>query len=238
MSGRSRPARERSPSRRPWTTPGRGRSGRAAGASCSTPRACSRGGRASRRADPLGARPASRCPCGRCCSRPTRRRDGARPARDEARRRPAGRGRGGATGCRPAQPRPGDAVGQRHRPCLGGDCQEVVTGNGDAERPEPIAVERGPAGPAVCEAERSRPVPWLAEHRPVAMEVPNVVIEPRVVLPCGGTSTDSASAMSPPSSRTRSSSALSRSAESEPSRSSAGASAGLVAERSRALPST
>ena len=74
-------------------------------------------------------------------------------------------------------------VRQRDGPRLGRDRHEAVVGDGDAKRPQPVAVERGAARPAVGEAERGGPVPRLAEHRAVAVEVAHVRIEPRVVLP-------------------------------------------------------
>ena len=76
-------------------------------------------------------------------------------------------------------------LGQRNRPRLRCDGDEPVVGDGDAERPKPVAVERSSARPAVREAEGGRAVPRLAEHRAVAVEVADLRIETRIVLPRG-----------------------------------------------------
>ena len=75
------------------------------------------------------------------------------------------------------------SLGERHRSGLRRDRHEPVVGYGDAQRTEPVAVERGSARRAVREAERSRTVPGLAEQRAVPVEVAYLGIESRVVLP-------------------------------------------------------
>ena len=139
----------------------------------------------------------------------------------------------------PAGPEPGAphtrTVRERTAPASDATVTRSVIGDGDAKRPQPVAIERGTARPAVGEAERGRPVPRLAEHRAVAVEVAHVRIEPRVVLPRRRDEERDASARSLSCPRTTRSRALSRSAESDPAWSSAGARPGSTScDRSRA----
>src|SRR6185503_1413028 len=76
-----------------------------------------------------------------------------------------------------------NAIRHRDGPCFGGHCEKLVAGDRDAKRPETVAVERCAAGPAVRETERGRPVPRLAQHRTVTVEVTDLVVEPGIVLP-------------------------------------------------------
>ncbi len=75
------------------------------------------------------------------------------------------------------------ALRQRHGSRLGCGRDEAVVGHGDPEGTEPVAVERRARDPSVAEAQCGRPVPRLADERPVPVEVANLRRETRVVLP-------------------------------------------------------
>ena len=75
------------------------------------------------------------------------------------------------------------ALRQWHRSRLGRGRDEAVVGHGDPERTEPVAVERRARDPSVAEAQGGRPVPRLADERPVPVEVANLRRKTRVVLP-------------------------------------------------------
>ncbi len=72
---------------------------------------------------------------------------------------------------------------QRDRAHLGRADDEPVVDHGVAERPQPVAVERGADDAAVGEDDARRPVPGLDERRVVAVEVPHLLVELGVRLP-------------------------------------------------------
>ena len=68
---------------------------------------------------------------------------------------------------------------------LGAAHDQAVLADGEAQRPQPVAVERGADDAAVREDERGRAVPRLDETRVVAVEVAHLRLQLGIALPGG-----------------------------------------------------